>query len=274
MSKTRCCRLFKLQPSSFYYRSNPSDDTAIRKRIKELALERRRFGYRRIHTLLVREGFKVNHKRVHRLYKEEGLSVRKRKRKRFSKYRREKLTGPTAPNERWSMDFVHDALANGRKIRTLNVVDNFTRECLAIEVDYSIGGKGVASVLEKIRTERGLPKVIQSDNGPEFTGKDLDQWAYVRKQKHHFIEPGKPMQNGHCESFNGRFRDECLNEHWFLNLEDARKIIEEWRVDYNNKRPHSSLNNMTPKEFAELKKITPAGGRENTVSYEKANLRC
>lgn len=234
--------------STFYTVSGAQDDSLIRKRIRELAFLRKRFGYRRIQILLRREGLKVNHKKVYRIYREEGLTVRKRKRKRFLKHRTEKAVNATTPNEKWSMDFVHDALSNGKKIRTFNIIDEYTRECLAIYVDYSIGGKKVVNILENLRKERGLPKVILSDNGTEFTSKAMDQWAYYHKQKHNFIEPGKPMQNGTCESFNGRLRDECLNEHWFTSLENARDIIEEWRVDYNEERPHGTLR-MTPIEF-------------------------
>ncbi len=176
--------------------------------------------------------------------------VKKRSRKKTIRYRGEERCNPTAPNQRWSMDFVHDSLDNGRKIRTLNIVDDFTRECLAIEVDTSISGKKVAKVLERLRIERGLPDALLTDNGSEFTGKDLENWAYVRNQKRLFIEPGKPVQNCFVESFNGRFRDECLNEHCFTNLEYARKVIEEWRIDYNQNRPHGSLGKLTPAEFA------------------------
>jgi len=176
--------------------------------------------------------------------------VKKRSRKKTIRYRGEERCNPTAPNQRWSMDFVHDSLDNGRKIRTLNIVDDFTRECLAIEVDTSISGKKVAKVLERLRIERGLPDALLTDNGSEFTGKDLENWAYVRNQKRLFIEPGKPVQNCFVESFNGRFRDECLNEHCFTNLEYAQIVIEEWRNDYNQNRPHGSLGKLTPAEFA------------------------
>jgi len=234
----------------------------LRNRIKEIAQERRRFGYRRIHMILVREGLVVNHKRVHRIYKEENLMVKKRSRKKTIRYRGEERQKPTAPNQRWSMDFVHDSLDNGRKIRTLNIVDDFTRECLAIEVDTSINGKKVAKVLERLRAERGLPDAILTDNGSEFVGKDLGNWAYVRNQAHLFIDPGKPVQNCFVESFNGRFRDECLNEHCFTNLEYARAVIEEWRVDYNQNRPHGSLDMMTPAEFARAWNFSPPLGEE------------
>lgn len=244
---TRSCRLFKTPRSGVSCIPVAKDDTVLRERIRVLAFERKRFGYRRITTLLLREGFKVNHKKVYRIYCEESLTVRKRKRKRVTR-RSEKPVFPTRPNEKWSMDFVHDALSNGRKIRTFNVIDEYTRECLAIYVDYSIGGKKVVNILEELRMQKGLPDIILSDNGTELTSKAMWGWTDYYQQKHHFIEPGKPMQNGTCESFNGRLRDECLNEHWFTSLEHARKIIEEWRVDYNEERPHGTLK-MTPSEF-------------------------
>jgi putative transposase len=207
--------------------------------------------------MLTREGYVVNHKKVYRIYCEEDLTVRKRKRKKSSKYRGERPVAPSRPNERWSMDFVHDSLAHGRKIRTLNIVDDFTRECLAIEVDHSIGGKRVIRVLEKLKAKRGLPDYLLTDNGPEFTGKDMENWAYTRDLKHLFIEPGKPVQNCFVESFNGRFRDECLNEHWFKCLMHAKSVIEQWRFDYNHNRPHGSLNKMTPAEFAKNFDFSP-----------------
>jgi putative transposase len=158
---------------------------------------------------------------------------------------------PTRMNERWSMDFVQDALADGRKIRVLNVVDDFTRECLAVEVDSSLGGQRVVRVMERIVALRGKPERLLTDNGPEFSGKALDAWTYATGVQHEFIEPGKPIQNARVESFNGRMRDECLNEHWFMTMKHAREIVEAWREDYNNFRPHGSLKNMTPTEFAE-----------------------
>lgn len=200
--------------------------------------------------MLRREGYKVNHKRVYRLYREEGLTVLKRKRKRVSRRRRLPLLFPLAPNRLWSLDFVQDTLSWGRKFRLLTIVDAFSRECLAIEVDTSLSGQRVARALERVARERGaLPDVIVCDNGPELTSRALDQWAYERGVELHFIEPGKPQQNGFIESFNGRLRDECLNEHWFQNLPHARRITEEWRMDYNVNRPHSSLGNLTPEEF-------------------------
>lgn len=236
--------------SSARYRTRRSGDEELRERLRTLAGERRRFGYRRLCVLLRREGFAVNHKRVYRLYREEGLSVPKRRRKRVARKRRLPLLFPLAPNRLWSLDFVQDTLSWGRKFRLLTVVDAYSRESLAIEVDTSLSGERVVRVLERLVAERGsLPDVIVLDNGPELTSRALDQWAYERGVELHFIEPGKPQQNGFIESFNGRLRDECLNEHWFQNLPHAKRIIEEWRVDYNVNRPHSSLGNLTPQEF-------------------------
>lgn len=191
----------------------------------------------------------MNHKRIYRLYRDEGLSVRRKGRKRVSRERVPALA-PSGPNECWSLDFVSDGLAWGRRIRMLTIVDAFTRESLAIEVDTSLPGVRVARVLDRVIAERGAtPAEITLDNGPELTSRALDQWAYERGVKLHFIEPGKPVQNAFIESFNGRLRDECLNEHWFLTLAHAREIIEEWRTDYNLRRPHSALGNLTPLEF-------------------------
>ncbi|MEX2430967.1 MAG: IS3 family transposase, partial [Dehalococcoidia bacterium] len=207
-------------------------------------------GYRRLGVLLRREDFAVNQKRVYRLYREEGLAVRRRKRPRRCGRVRVARPTPFEANQRWSMDFVSDSLANGRRVRILTVVDDFTRECLATEVDTSLPGLRVARVLDQLREIRGLPEVITVDNGPEFAGRALDAWAYAREVRLHFIEPGKPVQNAYIESFNGRLRDECLNEHWFGSLHQARSIIEAWREDYNGVRPHSALGNRTPQEFA------------------------
>jgi putative transposase len=193
----------------------------------------------------------VNHKRVYRLYREEGLEVRRRKRKRIGAVERQPLAIPTRRNERWSMDFISDALSEGRKFRSLNIVDDFNRECLAAEVDTSITGARVVRVLERLGEGRGLPQVLVMDNGPEFAGRAVDRWAYGQGVKLHFIEPGKPVQNAFIESFNGKMRDECLNEHWFLSLGEARETIEAWRRDYNEVRPHSALGNRTPKEFTD-----------------------
>ena len=210
----------------------------------------------------------MNHKRVYRLYRDEGLSVRRRGRKRVAREARLPLPAPIGPNELWSLDFVSDALAWGRRIRLLCIIDAFTRESLAIEVDTSLPGQRVARVLDRLIAERGqAPAEIVLDNGPELTSRALDQWAYECGVRLRFIEPGKPIQNAFIESFNGRLRDECLNEHWFLTLADARRLIEDWRMDYNRSRPHSSLGNLTPLEFRRLLEDTPIKQPESAGLY-------
>jgi len=221
----------------------------LRDRMLAIARERPRFGYRRVYVMLRREGFRVNHKRVYRLYRAEGLAVRKRKRKRINATQRQPHPLPTRPNQRWSMDFVSDGLANGRRFRTLNVVDDFSRECLAIEVDFSLPGERVARVLDTLIEVRGKPEAIVIDNGPEFAGKALDAWSYERGVALLFIRPGKPIENAFIESFNGRFRDECLNQNWFLSMKHARALISAWKEDYNYVRPHSALGNVPPAEY-------------------------
>ena len=226
----------------------------------ELAAERPRFGYRRIHVLLVREGWAVNHKRIRRMYREEHLAVRRKKRKRIAQTARQPKVMPEGPNERWSMDFMSDSLATGRCFRTFNVVDDYTRECVAIEVDTSLSGERVTRVLDRVIERRGQPKTLVMDNGPEFAGRVLDAWAYRRGIHLDFIRPGKPVENCFVESFNGKFRDECLNQHWLVSLAEARQRIEAWRLDYNRVRPHSSLGNVPPEEYAKgatLRSATP-----------------
>ena len=250
LSERRACRLVGMARTSCRYeRQRQGREEKLKARLHTLAGERRRFGYRRLTVLLRREGWTVNHKRVYRLYQEEGLQVRRRKRKRIGAVERQPLAIPVRQNERWSMDFVADALTDGRRFRSLNIVDDFNRECLAAQVDTSITGARVVRVLEQLRELRGLPQVLVTDNGPEFAGQALDVWAYEQGVKLHFIEPGKPVQNAFIESFNGKMRDECLNEHWFTSLGEARETIEVWRRDYNEVRPHSSLGNRTPQEF-------------------------
>lgn len=201
-------------------------------------------------VLLRREGWAVNHKRVYRLYREEGLAVRRRKRKRAAGWARVPLPAPAQVNQGWSMDFLTDELARGRRFRLLTIVDDYTREALAIEVDTSLPGERVRRVLEQLVESRGRPEWILTDNGPEFTGRVLDQWAFEQGVRLHFITPGKPVENAYVESFNGKLRDECLNENWFESLAEARGVIEAWRVDYNQARPHSALGYQTPEEFA------------------------
>jgi len=199
--------------------------------------------------MLRREGFVINHKRTERIYREEGLALRIRRRKKMAAIQRSEAPAPTRAGERWSMDFVSDALSNGRKIRTLTIVDDYSRKCHRLEVDTSIGGARVVRVLNEIAQGEGLPELITIDNGPEFISKALDNWAYQRGVRLNFIRPGKPVDNSFIESFNGKFRDECLNDHWFTSLDEARRIIEDWRIDYNNERPHTSLGDLTPEEF-------------------------
>jgi len=249
-SERQACQLAGMSRSSCRYEAPRRDEDALRKRLRELAAERRRFGYRRLTVLLRREGRTVNPKRVYRLYREEGLAVRRRKRKRVAVAARVPLELPRRTNQVWTMDFTQDALARGRKFRTLNLMDGYTREALAIEVDTSLPGARVVRVLEQLRQRRGVPERIRVDNGTEFTSRVADQWAYEQGVELHFIEPGKPTQNAHIESFNGKFRDECLNENWFMSLEEARMKIEAWRKDYNQVRPHSALGYQTPEEFA------------------------
>jgi putative transposase len=254
ISERHACRLLGLGRSTYRYRARKVErDSALRARLKELALKRMRFGYRRLTAMLVREGIAANHKHVYRLYREEGLAMRIRSRRRI------RWTGvvpkPTAdrPNERWSMDFVSDCVSTGRVIRMLTVVDECTRECPAIEVDTSLGGLRVRRVLDRIASERGLPEAIVLDNGPEFRGRALAAWSEERGVRLEFIQPGKPSQNAYAESFNGRLRDECLNANWFTSLSDARRKIESWRQDYNQLRPHSSLDYLPPAEFARIR---------------------
>jgi putative transposase len=250
-SERRACRLVGLDRSRARYQSRRRPNTALRTRLRELAYQRPRFGYRRLAVLLRREGIHANHKRVYRLYKDEGLAVRRRRRKRVAPTQRTEVPGAQRAGQQWAMDFMSDTLADGRSFRTLNVVDTFTRECLAIEVDSSIPGARVTRVLEQVTERLGRPERVVVDNGPEFAGQVLDAWAYQQGIQLHFIEPGKPIQNAYIESFNGKFRDECLNQHWFVDLEDARAIIAAWRDDYNQQRPHSARGQLTPAAFAQ-----------------------
>jgi putative transposase len=250
VSERRACRLGGIGRSSLRYRKRArSDEPSLRQRLRDLAAARPRFGYRRLHALLRREGVIINHKRIARLYREEGLAVRRRTRKRVARDGRGRAALPTRPNQQWGIDFVSDTLAWGRRIRLFTVVDVFTREALAIEVDTSLPGGRVVRVLERLALQRGVPDEIVLDNGPELAGKALDQWAYERGVWLRFIEPGKPIQNAFVESFQGRLRDECLDRHWFLGLGDARHTVEAWRQDYNQARPHSALGYRPPAEF-------------------------
>jgi putative transposase len=249
-SERRACIIVGLCRNSFRYQAKPKNDDEIKSRLRELAQQRRKFGAPMLHTLLRREGHLINHKRTERLYREEGLSLRLKKRKKRISCLRVVLDKPERINQHWSMDFVSDSLYNGRRFRVLTVVDNFSRECPVLEVDHSLPGQRVTRVLDRIALTRGLPEVITVDNGPEFISKALDLWAYENSVKLRFIQPGKPVQNAYIESFNGKFRNECLNDNVFVSLHSAQKIVETWRQDYNSERPHSSLNGMAPTEFA------------------------
>lgn len=247
----KACVMVGLPRSSYDYKPVKKDDNEIRERIKELAYQRKRFSCPRIHLLLRREGLLINHKRTERIYREEGLSLRKRKRRKTTAVARVELPSATRPNERWSIDFVTDSIVTGRRFRALVIVDDYSRECPVIEVDTSMGGRRGVQVLDRLSDSRGLPEVITMDNGPEFSSRVLDEWAYRRGVKLNFIRPGKPIENAYAESFNGRLRDECLNENWFISLNHARSVIETWRVDYNEGRPHTSLGGLTPREYAQ-----------------------
>ncbi|MCO5112984.1 MAG: IS3 family transposase [Bdellovibrionaceae bacterium] len=252
VSHRRVCRLLRLARSTYDYKNHPRDDRAVREKIISIAQSRPRYGCPRIHVLLRREGWKVNHKRVHRIYKEEQLWVRTKKvrRRKFTTELRVTPPTPTNLNQVWTMDFVHDQLIDGRKIRMLTIVDKLSRESLAIDSGYGLKSEQVIETLERLKIFRGIPEVICVDNGSEFTSKKLDQWAYINEVKLHFIRPGKPTENGHIESFNGRLRDEFLNANLFSSLEDFQRKAERWRIEYNNWRPHSSIGNLTPREFA------------------------
>jgi putative transposase len=257
LSERHACGLMGMHRGSWRYQRREANDGELRARLRELAAERVRFGYRRLWAMLRREKradgtrrWVVNHKRVHRIYREEGLAMRRKEAKRLRAAGRTLLELPTRANQIWTMDFTKDRLADGRNFRTLNLMDGYTREALWIEVDTSLPGQRVVRVLQRLKQTRGVPEVIQVDNGPEFISQAVDQWAFANGVRLHFIEPGKPVQNAFIESFNGKFRDECLNQNWFVSLAEARRIIEAWRVDYNTARPHSSLGYRTPEEFA------------------------
>ena len=250
MSERRACRVIGTDRASVRYRAVRPEDGALRKRLKALAQQRRRFGYRRLYVLLRREGQLVNKKRVQRLYREERLTVRRRGGRKRALGTRRPLEVPVTPNQRWSLDFIHDQLTDGRRFRILAVVDDCTRQCLALIADTSISGRRVARELDDIIRQWGRPNTIVSDNGTELTSNAILSWADVTGVGWHYIAPGKPQQNGFIESFNGRLRDELLNETLFRSLPHARAILEAWRRDYNETRPHSKLGWMTPAAYA------------------------
>lgn len=247
----RAYKLVGLRPSTYYYKkTNHRDDAALKNKILEVAQKRIRWGCPRIYAIVRREGFKDNYKRVERLYAQMGLSIRKRPKKKLRDHLRLVLPEPQKPNDIWSMDFVTERLFDQRRFRCFNIVDDFTRENIVMHPDRSIKSDKLIRIFERLKLTRGLPKMIVCDNGPEFISQNLDMWAYHNKVELKFIQPGKPTQNAYIESFNGKFRDECLNQHWFLNLDHAKSEIEAWRKDYNENRPHSSLRYKTPVEFA------------------------
>jgi putative transposase len=252
LSERRACAILTVNRRAVRYRPmRASIDAALRLRIKELAAARVRYGQRRIYVLLRREGWHVNIKRVARIYRAEGLSIRtKTPRRRRAAVVREQPPLLTAPNQSWAMDFMHDVLADGSKIRLLTIVDMFSRESIALEVDYGFKSPQVVEILQRAVAQRGAPERIHCDNGPEFVSLNLDQWAYWSRVKLAFSRPGRPSDNAFCESFNNRVRQELLNPHWFTSLEDARLRAAAWRIDYNTIHPHSSLGDLAPEEFA------------------------
>lgn len=266
LSERRACKLAKLDRSTFQYEKAAGNDEALREELKALAGKRRRFGYRRLGILLEREGFYANHKKVFRIYTEEGLLVKRRRGRKRAVGTRAPMLVPTGPNQRWSLDFVSDALSDGRRFRTLNVVDDFAREALTILVDTSISGTRVARELSRLIEARSKPDMIVSDNGTELTSHAILKWAKKTGVEWHYIAPGKPTQNAFVESFNGRFRDECLNEHLFDSLSHARSLIEAWRVDYNTVRPHTSLGGLAPLTYMRRQSRRRPGDLRNMES--------
>lgn len=250
VSQRRACTILQIDRSSVRYKSVRPDDTCLREAMKKVASERRRFGYRRIHVMLQREGIVMNQKKLRRLYREEKLQVRKRGGRKRALGTRKPMLLPSRANERWSLDFVSDAFTDGRRFRVLAIVDDFSRECLTLVADTSLSGLRVTRELTELIRRRGKPTTIVSDNGTELTSMAVLKWCQETNIEWHYIQPGKPMQNGFVESFNGSFRDECLNETLFTTLEEARIKITQWKEDYNQNRPHSSLGNLTPNEYA------------------------
>jgi putative transposase len=251
VSERRACAALGVDRASVRYCSRRPDDAAVRARLRDLAAVRRRFGYRRLHVLMHREGFAMNHKKLRRLYREERLQVRRRGGRKRALGTRAPLAIPQGPDQRWSLDFLSDAFVEGRRFRILAVVDDFTRECLALVADTSLPGQRVIRELEAIVARRGRPAMCVSDNGTELTGTAVLRWSQETRIEWHYIAPGKPTQNAFIESFNGRLRDELLNETLFTSLAQVRAALADWMEDYNNVRPHSALGNLTPTEYAD-----------------------
>lgn len=250
LSQRRACGLIGITRRAFQHPPGSERDQQLRQRLRGLAEMHRRWGCPMLHRVLRREGVVANHKRIERLYREEGLSLRRRRGRKRLSHLRVAREQPPVVNHTWAVDFVHDALNDGRRFRALTVIDEFSRECLAIEVGASLTGERVSQVLQRLCELRAVPSIIRSDNGPEFRGRVMDEWAYAGGVRLQFIEPGKPLQNAFIESFNSRLREECLNEQVFRSLDDARRKIEQWRNQYNRVRPHSSLGYLAPEEFA------------------------
>lgn len=255
VSQRRACSALDVDRSTVRYRSRRADDTDLRDAMKAVAKERRRFGYRRLHVMVQRQGWLVNHKKFRRIYREEKLQVRRRGGRKRALGTRRPIVVPDGSNQRWSLDFVSDALTDGRRFRILTVVDDHTRENLTLVADTSLSGLRVTRELDRLIAERGAPNTIVSDNGTEFTSMAVLKWVQETGIDWHYIAPGNPTQNAFIESFNGKLRDECLNETLFSSLVEARDTLEVWQEDYNNQRPHSALGNLTPREFAEKSKM-------------------
>lgn len=272
LSERQALKLMGMSPSTLRYRPCGDSNVALRERLKELAGQHRRHGYRMLHSRLRIDGWAINVKRTYRVYREEGLMVRKRRRKKLPVPERQPLVRPMQPNEVWSMDFVFDELANGRRVKTLTVVDDCSKEVVQIAVDTSIPALYVTRVLDQVKAERGLPKVIRTDNGPEFTGRTMQTWAAKNGVELRFIQPGKPVQNAYIESFNSRFRDECLSQHWFASLNHMRSIVGSWRDDYNHHRPHSTLGYVPPALFAAQCRQLAGGTAQTTASTTMQTL--
>ena len=261
LSERKALRIVGMSASSLRYRPRPDRNVALRRQIIDLAHRHRRYGAGMIYLKLRQAGEVVNHKRVERLYAEEKLQIKRRKRKKVPITERQPLERPETANAVWSMDFVFDRVSGGRPLKILGIVDDATTESVAVHAEHALGGDHLVRVLEEICASRGYPKVIRTDNGKEFTSRAMLEWAHKHGVKLRLIEPGKPNQNAYIESFNSRFRDECLNEHWFFNLRHARQHIERWRGEYNNERPKKGLGGLTPAQYARQMK-----GKSNTVT--------
>ena len=278
LSERQALRLVGISPSVLRYEPKPDGNDDLRARLRELAGRHRRHGYRMLHNRLKNEGWPGNLKRTYRVYREEGLAVRKRRRKKLPVPERQPLVRPHLPDEVWSMDFVFDELASDRRVKTLTIVDDCTKESVSIVADTSIPAAYVVRTLDRLKAERGLPKVIRTDNGPEFSGRVMQDWAARSGVELRFIQPGKPVQNAYIESFNSRFRDECLSQHWFASLSHMRSVIDTWREDYNEHRPHSALDYLPPAKYAATlkaaKQETDGPEISDTINPEDSKSEC